>query len=312
MSSFSRLHERLYASPILLLILAMAFWACNTVAGRLAVDQISPLLLVMLRWVGVLAVLWPAYGREVRASLPALRPRWRWLIAMGFFGFTAFNVLFYYSAHTTSAVNIGILQGSMPIFVMAGSALIYATRPGPLQILGALITTMGVVLVATQGSPLTLLDLSLNRGDLLMLIACVLYSGYSVGLRSRPPMPGVVFFTLLAVVASVTSVPLLAVDAALGTLQMPTLQGLLVTLFIAIFPSCLAQLFYLRGIDLIGPARAGVFLNLVPIFSALLGVSLLGEPFQWYHGVAIALVIGGIWIAENARPAAPPPQPSAR
>ena len=305
MPMFSRLQHRLYASPILLLVLAMAFWGCNTVAGRLAVDQISPLLLVMLRWVGVLAVLWPAYGRDVRAAWPVLGPRWRWLLAMGFFGFTAFNVLFYYAAHTTSAVNIGILQGSMPIFVMAGSALLYATRPGRQQIVGALITTLGVVLVAAQGSPQTLLHLALNRGDLLMLIACALYSGYSLGLRTRPPMPGVVFFTVLALVASVTSVPLLAVDAALGTLKMPTLQGLLVTLFIAIFPSCLAQLFYMRGIDLIGPARAGVFLNLVPIFSALLGVSLLGEPFRWYHGVAIAMVIGGIWLAENARPAAP-------
>jgi drug/metabolite transporter (DMT)-like permease len=300
MTAMLRLQGKLSASPILLLSLAMLLWACNTVAGRLAVDQISPLLLVTLRWAGVLAVLWPMYGREVKAHWPAVRARWPWLLGMGFFGFTAFNVLFYYAAHSTSAVNIGILQGSMPIFVMVGAALLYAVRPGRLQIIGASITTLGVVLVATQGSPSTLLQMAFNRGDLLLLLACVLYSGYSVGLRQRPAMPGVVFFTMLALVASVTSLPLLAIDAALGSLHVPTLQGLLVTLFIAIFPSCLAQLLFMRGVDLIGPARAGVFLNLVPIFSAFLGVGLLGEPFRWYHGIAIVLVIGGIWVAENA------------
>ena len=81
---------------------------------------------------------------------------------------------------------------------------------------------------------------------------------------------------------------------------MPTLQGLLVTAWIAIFPSFLAQVFYLRGIDLIGPGRAGVFVNLVPVFSAILAVALIDEPFAAYHAVALVLVIGGIWLAQQA------------
>jgi drug/metabolite transporter (DMT)-like permease len=81
------------------------------------------------------------------------------------------------------------------------------------------------------------------------------------------------------------------------------MQGWMVMLYVAIFPSCLAQLFFLRGVDLIGPGRAGVFINLVPVFAAVLGVGLLGEPFGWYHAVALALVIGGIWLAQSAQPA---------
>jgi drug/metabolite transporter (DMT)-like permease len=81
---------------------------------------------------------------------------------------------------------------------------------------------------------------------------------------------------------------------------MPTLQGWLVTLFVAVGPSCLAKLFYLRGVDLIGPGRAGVFVNLVPVFAAILAVALLGEPFAVYHAIALALVIGGIWLAQRA------------
>ena len=85
--------------------------------------------------------------------------------------------------------------------------------------------------------------------------------------------------------------------------KMPTLQGWLVAVYVAIFPSCLSQLFYMRGVDLIGPARAGVFINLVPAFSAILAVVMLGEPFAMFHAVALVLVIGGIWLAQRSRSA---------
>jgi drug/metabolite transporter (DMT)-like permease len=114
-------------------------------------------------------------------------------------------------------------------------------------------------------------------------------------------MPAIAFFTLLALISAVTSVPLLILEAATTGLQMPTLQGWLVTLFVAIFPSCLAQIFFLRGVDMIGPGRAGVFVNLVPVFAAILAVLLLNEPFAPFHAVALVLVIGGIWLAQRAR-----------
>ena len=82
-------------------------------------------------------------------------------------------------------------------------------------------------------------------------------------------------------------------------MALPTWQGWLVTLYVAIFPSCLAQLFYLRGVDLIGPGRAGVFVNLVPVFAAILAVALINEPFALFHAVALVLVIGGIWLAQR-------------
>jgi drug/metabolite transporter (DMT)-like permease len=132
-----------------------------------------------------------------------------------------------------------------------------------------------------------------------MLAACAFYAFYTLALRERPNMPGIVFFTLLALISAITSVPLLVAEWAIYGLEMPTLQGWLVTLFVAIGPSCLAQLFYLRGVDLIGPGRAGVFVNLVPVFAAILAVALLGEPFAAYHAVALALVIGGIWLAQR-------------
>ena len=297
----ARLTDRLYQWPAVLLTLTAVFWAGNAIAARLAVGHISPFLLVFLRWVMVLAVLWPLYGGQVRAHWGEIRPRLGSITLMGVLGFTGFNALFYTAGYYTSAINIGILQGSIPVAVLAGAFFMYGTRATLVQIMGVLITTIGVVVVATQGTPLSILDIGLNRGDLAMLAACVFYAFYTLALRNRPDMPGIAFFTLLALISAVTSVPLLILEAATTGLQMPTLQGWAVTLFVAIFPSCLAQIFFLRGVDMIGPGRAGVFVNLVPVFAAILAVMLLNEPFAVFHAVALVLVIGGIWLAQRVR-----------
>ena len=297
----SRTADRLYQLPAVLLTLTAVFWAGNAIVSRLAVGNISPFLLVFLRWVLVLAVMWPMYGGQVRAHWGEIRPRLLRITLMAIFGFTGFNALFYTAGYYTSAINIGILQGSIPVVVLAGAYFMYGTRTTLVQIAGVLITLVGVIVVATQGAPLSILEIGFNRGDVAMLAACALYAFYTLGLRDRPNMPGIAFFTLLALISAITSVPLLVAEAVLYGLAMPTLQGWLVTLFVAVFPSCLAQLFYLRGVDLIGPGRAGVFVNLVPVFAAILAVTLINEPFAMFHAVALVLVIGGIWLAQRTQ-----------
>jgi drug/metabolite transporter (DMT)-like permease len=299
-AGLKRLLDRFYAWPSVLLTLAGLFWAGNAVAGRIAVGQIAPLTLVFVRWVLVIAVLWPIYGHQVRQHWPDIRRRSISLVMMATLGFTAFNVLFYYAAYYTTAINIGILQGSMPIFVLTGAFLAHGTRVSLVQVLGVLITTVGVIVVATRGEPLSILEIDLNRGDLLMLIACLLYAFYTVALRNRPDMPGAAFFTLLALIAAATSLPLVVFEALTVGLVVPTVKGFLVTAYVAIFPSCLAQLFLLRGVDLIGPGRAGVYINLVPVFSAILAVGMLNEPFAPFHATALVLVIGGILLAQRS------------
>jgi drug/metabolite transporter (DMT)-like permease len=292
---------RLYQLPGLLLTLTAVFWAGNSVAGRLAVGHISPMLLVFLRWALVLAVMWPLYGRQVREHWPEIKPQLFRIVLMAMLGLTGFNALYYVAAHTTTAVNIGILQGSVPVIVLVAAFLTHGTRATVVQIAGVLVTALGVIVVATQGMPLAILHIDLNRGDLIILVACVLYALYTVALRDRPRMSGAAFFTLLALISAVTSVPLVVAEAYVSGFSIPTWQGWLVTLYVAIFPSCLAQLLFLRGVDLIGPGRAGVFVNLVPVFSAILAVALIAEPFALFHAVALALVIGGIWLAERGR-----------
>ena len=161
--------DALYNAPILLLTLTALFWGGNAVAGRLAIGHITPLTLVFLRWLLVLIVLWPIYGGQIREHWPDIKPRLGSIGLMAFLGFTGFNVLFYFGAHYTTAINIGILQGSIPVFVLVGAFLAHGARTTPLQLVGVLITLAGVVVVATRGEPRKILDLDPNGGDLAML-----------------------------------------------------------------------------------------------------------------------------------------------
>lgn len=290
---------RLYGNAVLLLILTTLFWGGNAVAGRLAIGEVSPMVVVALRWILVAAIMAGYFWPRIVAEWPLMRPYLGRMVLMAVFGFVAFNSLFYIAAHSTTAVNLGIIQGSMPVFVLIGSVLAFGTKARPLQVLGILVTLIGVVLVASQGNLQVLLTLSVNPGDGIMLVACFLYSAYTLALRSRPQVSGLVFFAVLSIIAAVTSLPALGYEIATGTAQWPTPKGWLIVLFIALFPSCLSQIFFMRGVELIGPARAGVFINLVPIFAPILAVLVLGEPFRWHHGAALALVLGGIYLSER-------------
>ncbi len=296
-----RLATGLYDWPAALLVLTTLFWAGNTIAGQLANGHVAPFQLVLGRWILVAAAMFWLFGHEVRAHWPAARARLWPIVLMASLGFTGFNGLFYLASLQTTAVNIGILQGAIPVAVMLMAYLAYGTRIAPVQAVGVVLTVCGVVVVATGGAPLTLFTLGVGPGDAIMLLACLLYAFYTTALQKRPAIPGRAFFTLMSGIAMVTSIPFWAAEALISAPPVPSLQGVLVTLYVAVFPSCLAQLFFLRGVDLIGPGRAGVYVNLVPVFSPLLAVLLLGQIFAAYHALSLALVLGGIWLAQRGK-----------
>jgi drug/metabolite transporter (DMT)-like permease len=220
---------------------------------------------------------------------------------MGIFGFTAFTALLYLSAHSTSALNIGILQGSIPALVLLGAFLFYRTPVSILQKTGVSMTFVGVLVVAFGGDVSQVLELTMNRGDLIILLACVFYAGYTIGLRKRPGTSSLGLFTGLAAAAFISAVPLAIIEVASGDYIWPSTKGWIVVALITLFPSFLAQIFFMQGVALIGPGRAGVFINLVPVFAAIFAVAYLGEQFEIFHGIALMLVLGGIWVSEKGK-----------
>jgi drug/metabolite transporter (DMT)-like permease len=292
--------EFFWTSPILLLGLTTLMWGGNSVAGRIAVGQISPMALVFLRWGIACIPLLIAARANLKQDLVVLRPRWRYIVCAGVLGFTAFNALFYVAAHRTSAVNISILQGLIPGLVAIGAWRFFGMRLRWLQAVGILLTMAGVTVIAARGDFANLRGLNFNDGDLMMIVASVLYAAYTLLLRQRPHATSNGLFAAMAVVAFLTAAPLFVLEIARGEFFWPTPKGWATLLYVAIFPSLISQIFYIRGVQLIGPSRAGIFVNLLPIFGALLAVLILNEPFGFYHAGALALVVVGIFVAERS------------
>lgn len=289
---------------VLLIGTAMT-WGANAVAGKFAVGHVDPLVLTHLRWgVASLAALpfaWP----HLRHDWPVIQRHLPLLAAYGAVGFAGFNLALYSALNYTSAVNVVIEQAGMPGMILALSFLFLRQRPRTGQLAGFVMTVAGVAVVVSAGEPARLLALSLNRGDALMLVAIVCYSAYAVALRRRPTMHWLSFIVVIAAAAWLVTLPIAAWQVAADPAAWPDQRGWLVVVFAALLPGVLAQAAFIRGTELIGANRAGLFINLVPLFGTGFSVLLLGEVFHGFHAAALALVLGGIALAERSRGAAP-------
>ena len=294
----SQILLRAYSSSPFLLFLATLGWGSNTIASRLAVGEVSPMLLIFLRWGIVVVILLSLYWRQMIDEWPAIRPRLKWLLIMGGCGLSLFNAFFYIAAHSTTAVNLGIIQSTMPGMILLGSFMYFGDRINRLQFSGLLLTLLGVIVIVTQGSLEQLMQLTFNHGDLLMIFACSFYAMYTVGLKSRPKISGMVMLAYFSVAAFLMTIPLMIFESLIYGTLMPGVKGFAIVFYIAIVPSFLSQIFFMRGVDLIGPGSAGLYGNLVPIFSAIMAVLLLSEEFAFFHLAAMLLVFGGIGLFE--------------
>jgi len=293
----------LFANATLLLTLTTLFWGGNAVAGKFAVGEVSPFILTAARWLLAAAILVVIARKHLRQDWAVIRSRLPYLFVLGACGFAMFNIMLYSSLNYTTAINVTIIQSAMPMMVFVLNFLVFRTSLHWAQVVGYTVTLVGVLLTASAGNITQLTELSLNKGDLLMLLATFVYAAYSVALRSRPNIHWLSFITTLVCAAAFTSVIAAFTEVANGTAIWPTsVTAWAVILYTTVFPSIVGQVFFARGVELFGSNRAGIFINLVPIFGSILAVLLLGEHFHFYHGCALALVIGGITIAQNLTP----------
>lgn len=291
--------------PILILTLTSAFWGGNLVAGKLAVGQIDPYGLTILRWVGALLVILPFSGPSIRRDWPVLKANMPLLLFYGALGYCTFNVLMYVAAYFTSGVNASIEQVAVNIFVMLGNFIIFRVRVRLVQLVGVALTIIGVALTATHGDLGRIMELDVNFGDALVILACLAYAIYSLTLRYRPPLGWLSFLAATfcgAILAAIFYQ--LTLGGGFGTffagVAHITPSGWLIVLYVLTFPSILAQMLYVRGVELIGANRASLFINLIPVFGTLGSVIILGERLEGFHLVAGVLIILGIFLAEWA------------
>jgi drug/metabolite transporter (DMT)-like permease len=290
----------MHRTAYVLLMLTTLFWGGNSVAGKLAVGHISPMVLTTARWAFALVIIAALGWRNVRRDWPLIRRHAPMLLLLGTLGFTLFNVALYNALVYTTAINTAVEQAGIPMLIFLFSFLLFRTRVTWAQVAGVVLSVAGVVLTASHGEPARLLEMDINFGDLLMLGGIMVYSIYTVLVRLKPQIHWQSLMTALTAAALVTSLPFLWAEQARGDLILPDRMGWTILVYVVIFPSILSQIFFIRSIELIGPNRAGLFVNLVPIFGTLLSLLVLGEAIHLYHAIALALVFAGIWLAETS------------
>lgn len=292
-----------YASPYLMLVLPPLFWAGNAVVGRVAVADVSPLALSVVRWAIAILLLLPLTLSGVVAQWPVVRRRWKSLAVLGILSSGLYNLLLYMALQTTTAINVTLLNSAMPVTIVLVSWLWLRERPGPRAMAGIVVSMFGVAVVVSRGDPSVLLGLELHQGDALMLLAVAVWAIYSVMLRAHPPglTPGV-FLTVQMSAGLLFLLPFYGAEVAAGGGAVPlTWTMAAVFAYIATGPAIGAFYFWNRGVAEAGANTAGLYINLLPVFTAILAVVFLGEVFQWYHGGGLVLIFSGIALATLRR-----------
>ncbi len=288
---------RLWRAPRLLLAAASLFWAGNFIVGRAVHETVPPFGLAFWRWVAGLVLVLGVAAPQVRRDLPTLRRHWAVLVVLSGLGLSAYSSLTYLGLQSTTAINALLLQSAMPLLIIAWCLALFGERAGPLQLAGILVSMVGVAIIVTHGSLASLLSLSFGAGDGWVLAAVICYALYSALLRKRPPVHPLSLLAATFAFGAVLLLPFYVWEHVSGHPTAPSVAGMLAIGYVALFPSCLAFMFYTRGVELIGAGSAGHFFHLMPVFGTVLAVVLLGEPFELHQAFGIVAIALGIGLA---------------
>ncbi len=282
------------ARPYVLLSLAVLFWAGNFILGRAVRADVPPVALAFWRWaIASLLVCGPALG-SLKRDWGTIGQHWPILLLLAGTGVAAFNTLVYMGLQHTVAINAFLMQTLMPVFIVILSFALFRERINRGQAGGVILCLLGAITIIVQGDLRVMQNLSLNPGDLLVLLAVISYAGYTVLLRKRPAIHPLSFLAVTFVTGTLMLLPLYLWES----LMVRPIQWNGVTLlsvgYVGIFPSIISYLCYNRGVEHIGANRAGLFLYLMPVFGSAMAVFFLGESFRWFHWAGIVLIASGI------------------
>lgn len=270
-------------------------FASNWIVGRGLADAVPPVAMAFWRWTVAFVLLAPFAIGPMWRDRAALRRAWPIVTLLAVLGVGLFQMLSYWGLRSTTAINGALLNSSVPVLVAILSALFFGLRLTPTLVAGIALSLAGVVTIIVGGDLDVLLGVRFNRGDLLILLAMVIWALYTIALRYKPadlhPLSflGSTFAIGWAITAICYALELAA--GVHGRYDAAVVGGLV---WIGVFPSLVAYLCWNYGVARVGAARAGIFSYLIPVFAAVLSIVFLGERPQPFHAAGFALVIAGI------------------
>ncbi len=285
----------------LFLTLAAFFWSGNFIVGKAAsIYEIPPFSLNFYRWLFAFLILLPFTYKEVIKNKNYIFQNLGFFFILGITSITIFNSIVYYSLYYTQVISGVLMISTIPVWIMFIASILKIEKTNLFQIIGVILSLTGVLFIITKADIEIVKNLNFNKGDLSMVVAMLAWAIYSALLRKKThPISQIGLLEIIIICGFIFLIPVYFVEMYLGGKIILELPFVLTLSYVVLFPGIFAFLFWIKGIDIIGANRAGVFLHLMPIFGALMAMIIFREKFMFYHFLGAIFIIAGITLSNK-------------
>ncbi len=281
---------------IVLLIASSFFWSGNFFSGKIAfLSDLSPFKLSFFRWILALLILLPFTYSQIIKDLEYYKKNILLMTVISILGVTIFNSFTYISLQTTMVINSTLMASVAPVMMIGFSWLIFRTKTTTLQFTGIVLSLLGAFAIVLKGNLNNLYNLYFTAGDLWMLAAVVSWCLYSVLLKKIDSKTSqLANLEVMIIIGVIFIIPFYILESSNSTFLPSTGLDLAIIGYVAVFASIVAFFSWNKGVSIIGPNRASLFLHLIPVFSAIWAISFLNEKFAFFHVIGVLFILSGI------------------
>ena len=287
----------------LLLSLSVLFWAGNFIVGKFAtLFEIPPLSLNVFRWLSVWLILMPFTYKEILKNLPNIKKNWLMISFMGLITISTFNSVVYFALNHTQVINAVLVLAAIPAATIIFSSLMNIEKTNILQLIGLLLSVIGIGSIISSGDIGKIISLNFNKGDVWMLVCVITWALYSTLLKKNKFKFSQ--FTLIQLMVSaglLFLIPQLFYEKSIGLNVNFNKAFFIILFYVVVFPAIAAYYCWQKGVEIIGPNRASMFIQLMPLFSAAMAIIIFKEKFELYHFVGAACIISGIYLSNKKK-----------
>ncbi len=281
---------------IILLIASSFFWSGNFFSGKIAfLSDLTPFKLSFFRWILALLILLPFTYTQIIKDLEYYKKNILLMTVISILGVTIFNSFTYISLQTTMVLNSTLMASVAPVMMIGFSWLIFRTKTTTLQFTGIILSLLGAFAIVLKGNLNNLFNLYFTAGDLWMLAAVVSWCLYSVLLKKIDNKTSqLANLEVMIIIGVIFIIPFYIIESFNTTYLPSTGLDLAIIGYVAVFASIVAFFSWNKGVSIIGPNRASLFLHLIPVFSAIWAISFLNEKFAFFHVIGVLFILSGI------------------
>jgi len=288
-------------SAYIFLILATLFWSGNFIVGKAAsLFEIPPFTLNFYRWTFAWLILAPFTLKEIIKKKEYISKNIKLILILGITSITIFNSIVYYSLNFTQVISGVLMISTIPVMIIFFSWIFKIEKTNIYQILGVVLSLIGVAIIVTKADFDLLINLDFNKGDLWMVVAMFSWAMYSALLRKKKfELSQLSLLEVIISAGLILLVPAYLIEMFLGFKLNINLPFILTLSYVVLFPGLASFICWIKGISLIGSNRSGIFLHLMPIFSTVLAILIFKEKFMNFHLIGAFFIISGIFLSSR-------------